>query len=330
MLLIFISSFRDAEARDDSDIILPCRRPLNTRNGSYTIWGNNMLVEYKCDTGLFALGRTFGSCNPITRRWSIKPIKCVAPGCEIPGDPPHGRFYFEHNNSVSLFVCDEGFRQTGARARYCDGYKWHGIPPKCKDKYPSREIRQQQELNFTTTTLSPEEVADKQLLQDILDADNTCFTSYKPPPELSNATKRIQYKYNSVRRQWIMIANYSCNEGFKLKNIFASYLYCKSYNWTTSIQPECVPEIPEKNPCESPNKGGCEQLCEYHGGTSYSCLCKEGFARKDNYFGCVDIDECRLGNGGCQQTCNNLPGSYFCSCRQGYITSGSRCIGKHY
>ena len=60
-----------------SEIRLPCRKPIDITNGSYTVWGNNMLLEYTCDAGLFALGRTFGSCNPVTRRWSIKPIKCV-------------------------------------------------------------------------------------------------------------------------------------------------------------------------------------------------------------------------------------------------------------
>ena len=60
-----------------SEIRLPCKKPIDITNGSYTVWGNNMLLEYTCDAGLFALGRTFGSCNPVTRRWSIKPIKCV-------------------------------------------------------------------------------------------------------------------------------------------------------------------------------------------------------------------------------------------------------------
>ena len=45
-------------------------------------------------------------------------------------------------------------------------------------------------------------------------------------------------------------------------------------------------EVTEKNPCVSATKGGCKQLCVYHGGTSYSCLCKKGYAQTDNYFDC--------------------------------------------
>ena len=31
-----------------------------------------------------------------------------------------------------------------------------------------------------------------------------------------------------------------------------------------------------------------------------------------------DIDECADDNGGCQQVCNNVPGSYTCSCNDGF------------
>ena len=32
----------------------------------------------------------------------------------------------------------------------------------------------------------------------------------------------------------------------------------------------------------------------------------------------VDIDECLIDNGGCNQTCDNTNGSYQCSCSEGY------------
>ena len=31
-----------------------------------------------------------------------------------------------------------------------------------------------------------------------------------------------------------------------------------------------------------------------------------------------DINECAVDNAGCRQVCNNLPGSYACSCNDGY------------
>ena len=41
----------------------------------------------------------------------------------------------------------------------------------------------------------------------------------------------------------------------------------------------------------------------------------------------IDIDECSVGNGGCQQICVNTVGSYDCQCHQGYSKNGSTCLG---
>ena len=32
----------------------------------------------------------------------------------------------------------------------------------------------------------------------------------------------------------------------------------------------------------------------------------------------LDIDECATNNGGCQQGCVNIVGSYYCNCSEGY------------
>ena len=44
----------------------------------------------------------------------------------------------------------------------------------------------------------------------------------------------------------------------------------------------------------------------------------------------LDIDECAAGNGGCDHTCTNQPGTFLCSCNAGYTLDGNgkSCIGK--
>ena len=44
----------------------------------------------------------------------------------------------------------------------------------------------------------------------------------------------------------------------------------------------------------------------------------------------TDIDECKKMNGGCQSSCTNTPGSFRCSCDQGYrlLDDGLNCEGK--
>ena len=44
----------------------------------------------------------------------------------------------------------------------------------------------------------------------------------------------------------------------------------------------------------------------------------------------LDIDECATDNGGCDQVCVNLPGSYECKCNAGYLLAedAHTCNGK--
>ncbi|CAH3193836.1 unnamed protein product, partial [Porites evermanni] len=60
--------------------------------------------------------------------------------------------------------------------------------------------------------------------------------------------------------------------------------------------------------------------------------CERGFQRNKKYK-CLDIDECKRGNGGCHpsQQCVNTPGSYYCKCKTGFKIpsdhrSGRGCI----
>lgn len=32
----------------------------------------------------------------------------------------------------------------------------------------------------------------------------------------------------------------------------------------------------------------------------------------------LDINECRISNGGCEQICENFPGGFHCKCRTGF------------
>ena len=45
---------------------------------------------------------------------------------------------------------------------------------------------------------------------------------------------------------------------------------------------------------------------------------------------CTDIDECALNRDGCAQNCQNIIGSYVCSCNVGYRLNADRhtCGGK--
>ena len=46
----------------------------------------------------------------------------------------------------------------------------------------------------------------------------------------------------------------------------------------------------------------------------------------------LDINECHTGNGGCEQSCNNTIGSFYCSCDTGYQleNNGLNCSGENF
>lgn len=49
-----------------------------------------------------------------------------------------------------------------------------------------------------------------------------------------------------------------------------------------------------------------------------------------NHYQLTDVNECTTGNGGCQQHCHNMNGSYHCTCDNGWQLdpNGHSCNGK--
>ena len=96
------------------------------------------------------------------------------------------------------------------------------------------------------------------------------------------------------------------------------------------------------------SNGGCAQSCINTPG-SYYCTCGSSYILNTDGHTCegiditqndinsnactillfIDIDECTVNNGGCEQLCNNSIGSYWCSCTNGYSldTNNRNCSG---
>ena len=62
-----------------------------------------------------------------------------------------------------------------------------------------------------------------------------------------------------------------------------------------------------------------------------SSYCTKAALHYALYLAFTDINECLSDNGGCEQNCTNLPGSYSCSCTEGFILDESlqKCNGIH-
>lgn len=109
-----------------------------------------------------------------------------------------------------------------------------------------------------------------------------------------------------------------CNEGFALDSDSG---LCIDAN-------EC---LQKDNPCVDMPES-CRNLIG-----SYTCECLPGYVfnsvgRVEMLEGtrvtireCEDIDECLIPNF-CAQICTNLPGSYKCSCQEGFVAEGRDCV----
>ena len=94
----------------------------------------------------------------------------------------------------------------------------------------------------------------------------------------------------------------------------------------------------------------CSQICvELEG--SFSCSCYYGYNLQEDKANCAgndirmcitslflflilhpDIDECTQGLAGCSYNCINTPGSFFCTCMDGFelLSDNRSCAGDGY
>lgn len=109
--------------------------------------------------------------------------------------------------------------------------------------------------------------------------------------------------------------------------------------------------------CATANVSKCasDRICINDLG-GYHCGCPDGYALAINFGICqglvqfcrqflelgifiavvtpsiysLDIDECSMENGGCDQHCHNIEGEYYCSCDEGYLLHIDllQCVGK--
>ncbi|XP_074618589.1 uncharacterized protein LOC141877470 isoform X2 [Acropora palmata] len=80
------------------------------------------------------------------------------------------------------------------------------------------------------------------------------------------------------------------------------------------------------NPCEVDLN--CSQVCYTDNNNTATCACFANYELQSDGKTCLDIDECNSTNHLtlCDQICENIPGSYKCSCKKGFnLINNRRC-----
>ncbi|XP_035701322.1 uncharacterized protein LOC118433481 [Folsomia candida] len=75
----------------------------------------------------------------------------------------------------------------------------------------------------------------------------------------------------------------------------------------------------------SVENGGCDHICIDTSDSYRVCSCRKGYELV-NGTACRDVNECDTENGGCDQDCTNIPGTFFCSCKPGYVLKEDKRI----
>ncbi|XP_031619500.1 fibrillin-2 isoform X2 [Contarinia nasturtii] len=72
---------------------------------------------------------------------------------------------------------------------------------------------------------------------------------------------------------------------------------------------ECI----DKNECDENAPKSCSHQCTNTPG-SFVCSCPNGMKLASDLSTCIDINECAINNGGCDQKCVNIEGDMYCEC----------------
>ncbi|KAM6161661.1 vitamin K-dependent protein S [Erethizon dorsatum] len=130
--------------------------------------------------------------------------------------------------------------------------------------------------------------------------------------ELCNKEEAREVFENNPETDYFYPKYLACLGSFRAGLFTAARLTTNGYPDLRS----CINAIPDQcNPLPC-NKDGYMSCID--GQATFTCVCKPGWQGKMCEF---DINECKDPlniNGGCSQICDNTPGSYQCSCRNGF------------
>ncbi|KAH9505696.1 Complement control protein C3 [Bulinus truncatus] len=315
--------FSQNRATEDIDKEIPCSEPPNIANGETVVWGEGLLLEYRCKSGYSPVGITHGACDLKTGTWTIEPPVCTDQDCPPLSPPTHGIVKVDTGGGLATIICRPGYFLIGDSTLVCEEGQWKGSYPACAvatetNEHTKSRRGQGENMVLRRSYSMPGITLD--------DSDETCFYNHVTPPEIQHAVVETTYVMNEAKHRYVMVATYRCMGGYKLRSHRHHTLFCKNLIWTANRAPECVSD---DDSCEEDN-GGCSHYCTPLGSKKFACSCYDGYRLESDAKTCNDTDECAIDNGGCQHECVNTEGSFSCICTEGFQTKGLKCVARRH
>ncbi|XP_076879343.1 uncharacterized protein LOC143527873 [Brachyhypopomus gauderio] len=108
-----------------------CSDLRHVENGRTFFRYGGLYVTFSCNPGFRIHGYRTSSC--VSGQWVREPPLCVAPGCARPSGLLHGSAVVSPDGTLVRFSCDGGFSLFGSALLYCNGERWNGSVPVCRE-----------------------------------------------------------------------------------------------------------------------------------------------------------------------------------------------------
>jgi len=159
--------------------------------------------------------------------------------------------------------------------------------------------------------------------------DESCDGEVRPAPTINHGSVAQYLLEDNVLLpgKHYQRAIYNCQAGYAISSRTSDSMFCQEHGWT-GMEPECeaTGEVPPPTYTSSEEREDEEEVIE-EGDEEEEC--SEGYVNSPSGE-CEDWDECSEGNGGCEESCMNKPGTYECTCPKGYDLSedGHSCVDQ--
>ncbi|XP_015755086.1 PREDICTED: sushi, von Willebrand factor type A, EGF and pentraxin domain-containing protein 1-like isoform X4 [Acropora digitifera] len=303
-------------------------------------FSEGQMVAFSCDSNFTLVGPSLVFC--VAGQWDATTPTCKA-SCSNPGSPEHGNIIgsdFGHGGQVT-FLCLPKYSLSGSATMTCRDGKWSSALPVCK-AYCMSPGSPHNGTTHGSNFHHNKRISFSCLPGFMLIGHSTavCINgkwSASVPrcivvcPDPGAPTNGSRVGDSFLDGQTVA---FRCHESHTL--VGQQVLRCLSGRWSSDV-PECKAHCP--SPVAPSNGRVLASNSNNEHGTRLRFACNSGYKGAsivqcdDGKWNsslplCEDIDECTEGLSECFENavCRNIPGSYQCECKRGFVKRGRKCL----